>query len=242
MIALSWSRISDWRQCPGKFRLKYVEKVANMQGESDNVHLIRGRNVHKTLENYVIDKNNGILSDFCSLTEVERTKPLIDKIARQYIIHPEKQIAIDSNFEPVDWFSKDAWFRVIFDLIGWEKNIPGANGDKLFFGDYKTGKFAEYRGSMDEPGQLHYAALVGMSVWSQFKESTAVYIYVDHKRTIPLTINMEQRNILEEKLVNEHDEINEDIDAGNFPFKKNEYCKWCDATKEQCKHGGKRKK
>ena len=47
-MALSYSRLSDFNQCPRKFYLKYVEKAANfqMKQEDKSIHLVRGDNVH----------------------------------------------------------------------------------------------------------------------------------------------------------------------------------------------------
>lgn len=58
-IALSWSRLSDYQQCPLKFKLKYIEKDKMFkEDESQSPHLVRGSNVHKALENYVVQKQS----------------------------------------------------------------------------------------------------------------------------------------------------------------------------------------
>ena len=61
MISLSWSRISDFRQCALKFKLKYIDKVSNMllKDEDKGPQLIRGSNIHKALDEYVKTKLRG---------------------------------------------------------------------------------------------------------------------------------------------------------------------------------------
>jgi CRISPR/Cas system-associated exonuclease Cas4 (RecB family) len=216
--------MSDYRQCPLKFKGKYIEKWPNMmiKDEDKSVHLVRGGNVHKQLEKYVINKLKGEPSDV-TMPEVIGVIPLIDNIMANYQVTPERQIAIDENFKLVDWFSKDAWFRVIYDLIGF--------GKSLLLADYKTGKFADYGGSMEEPGQLHMSALVGMSLWPEFEQCDTVYIFVDHKKTIPIKFNKSDVEPMKEKLIEEHAIINNDKE---FKATKNQYCKWCQATRQQC--------
>lgn len=231
VMALSYSRITDFRTCPLKFRLKYIDKAPNFSEDSSkSPHLVRGTNVHKGLENYIIKKNAGEENIRQStLDEVEKTKPLIDNLMGFYKIHPEHQIAVDENFKLVDWFSKEAWFRVIYDMIGF--------GQDLLVGDFKTGKLTDYSGSLQEPGQLHLAGLIAMAVWPKFQEVRSMYIYVDHKKTIPVNLNREEHfELLKSKLVAEHNQINAEQD---WEPCVNDFCKWCPATKNQCSYSRK---
>src|SRR5574340_274288 len=232
VVALSWSRISDYRQCPHKYGLKYVEKAPNFKEDEStkSPHLIRGSNVHKALENYVIKRKAGEQGiPASSLPEVESTKPFIDGLFNSYQLHPEMQIAVDDKFKQVDWFSRDASFRVIFDLIGF--------GHNLLIGDYKTGKLSDYSGTMAQPGQLHMSTLIAMALWPQFEEADNRYIYVDHRRTIKLVLNRTNHfEPLKEKLIEEHAAINADI---VFTPKKNQYCCYCAATPAQCQNSKK---
>jgi RecB family exonuclease len=231
MIALSYSRISDYRTCPGKFRLKYIDKLPNFyEDASKSPHLIRGGNVHKALEAYVIKKKVGENDiPVSSLKEVEETKPLIDNIMDIYEYHPEHKIAINEKFELVDWYSKEAYFRLVADGVGFS--------DHLLLTDYKTGKVTDYSGSMEKPGQLHFSALIGFSVWPQFSVCKTLYIFVDHKIPYPQSFNREQHfERLKEKLIVEHEIINADK---NYEFKPNQFCHWCPADNSQCFHSRK---
>lgn len=232
MIALSYSRLSDYRQCPLKFRLKYIDKVPNFQIDqaNKNPHLVRGENVHKGLENYVIKLRAGESNIRPStLKEVEDTKPLINHLMKSYELFPEHQLAINSRFEKVDWFSKDAWFRVIYDLIGF--------GPNLLIGDYKTGKLTDYMGSIDKPGQLHLSALVAFALWPEYDVVHASYFYVDHKKPVSIVLHRNEHfEPLKTQLQTEHDQVNSECEWGP---KVNEFCKWCDATKDQCAYSRK---
>lgn len=225
MIALSYSRLSDYRQCPRKFFLKYIEKAPNfIEDSSSNPHLVRGSNVHKALEMYVVKKKSGQTEiPPSSLPEVERTKPLINNLMANFEIYPEMQIAINKDFKQVDWFSKEAWFRVIVDILGF--------GKQLFFGDYKTGKVTDYSGTMEKPGQLHLSSLVGMALWPTYEEIINIYLYVDHMKKVDLRLTRDSYEPLKKKLIEEHDQVNSET---AFCETQNEFCKWCAATKDQC--------
>jgi len=225
MMALSWSRISDYRQCPHKFKMKYITKEKNfiLDQKDKNYALVRGGNIHKALENYVKDRLAG-LNPSVTMPEIIRTQPFIDDVMANYNVIPESQIAIDENFNQVSWYDKSAWFRVIYDLIGFGKN--------LLLTDYKTGKLADYSGSVDELGQLHMSSLVGMALWPEYEDCSAIYVYVDHTVVIPCLLNRaETFEPMKEQLIKEHAAINADEE---FRASKNQFCKWCEAIKEQC--------
>lgn len=227
--ALSWSRVSDYRQCPHKFRGKYIEKWPEFKvlDKDKNPHLVRGDQVHKQLQKYVRLKLDGIPTEsVVFLPEVDQTIPLINGIMDNYGVIPEQQIAIDENFQRVNWFSDDAWFRVIIDLIG--------HGQDLFLGDYKTGKMNDYSGSLKELGQLHMTAVVGMAIWPEYDECSSLYIYVDHKKTVPCKLRREDAfETMRERLQEEHALINDDDE---YVERKNQFCKWCDALPAHCVH------
>ena len=54
-IALSWSRLSDYLQCPLKFKLKYLTKEFPPEDFEKSVHLVKGAQYHKQLEDYVLE-------------------------------------------------------------------------------------------------------------------------------------------------------------------------------------------
>lgn len=231
MIALSWSRISTYRQCPLKFKLEYLDKAPNFAFDGDqNPYFIRGKNVHAALEKYVIDKLSGVATKKSSLSEVEDTKPFIDRFLAAYdTIKPESQIAMNSNWQEVSWFAKDAYMRAIFDLIALRK------GDGQIV-DYKTGKYRHYEGDAKSPGQLHLSAAIALTLYPEVDTIRTVYAFVDHKKTIVQTFTQDDRELLVTHFKNEHILINEDT---TFKPKVNQYCKYCPATKEQCPYSKK---
>lgn len=228
-MALSHSRLSDFNQCPRKFHLKYIEKAPNfqMKQEDKSVHLIRGDNVHKALEAYLVKRKAGEQNiGPSSLPEVEQTKVLIDKYIELFGIdnvHPEAQVSINDQWKKVEWFDKDSYYRAIFDLI--------CLGDEVVvIGDYKTGRFKDY--SPDNGmGQLELSSAIALSLWPVEQVKTA-YFFVDHKKSIQKSYTADDRNRLVDHFEAEHVKVNAEE---NFDPKQNQFCGWCDATKDQCK-------
>lgn len=234
-LALSHSRLQDFNQCPLKFQLKYIEKAKNMLIDDNNksIHLIRGQNVHKALENYLIKRKTGQKPEelkSSNLNEVNATVPLIENYINFFGIdnmHPEKQICVGDKWEEKTWFAKDAFYRGIFDVIG-------ISSDVAFIGDYKTGKFTDYT-PPNGYGQLELSAAIALSIFDVETVNTS-YLYVDHKQVTSKKYTQQDRIRLVEHFTEESAKVNAEKD---FDPKKNQFCRWCDATADQCQFGTK---
>lgn len=229
-MALSHSRLSDFNQCPRKFKLKYLDKAQNMLIDEGNksVHLVRGNNVHKALETYVVKRKDGLEANLeysRNLPEVNATVPLIEKYIDAFGIqnvHPERQVCISADWNQDEWFSKKAYYRAIFDLISLAPNVA-------VISDYKTGKFTDYTPD-NGYGQLELSAAIALSIFDVEKVNTE-YLYVDHKKTIVKTFDQSDKSRLIAHFNAESDKVSAEK---VFDPTKNQFCRWCDATKEQC--------
>lgn len=232
-IALSWSRLSDYNQCPLKFKMKYIDKSSIFkEDDSQSPHLVRGSNVHKKLEDYVVQKlSNGQLEvKITSLPEVESTKPFVDRFLNNYAtVIPETQIAVNKNWERVEWFSRDAYYRAIFDLIALRPS-------DVAIIDYKTGKIRDYDGGPSGKGQLHLSGAIALNLWPDVPTVSTTYAYVDHKHTIPKTFSQDDRKALTEHFDAEHAKVNSDRE---FKPTVNEFCKYCPVTRKDCPYSRK---
>lgn len=227
-MALSHSRLSDFNQCPRKFYLKYIEKAQNfqMKQEDKSIHLVRGDNVHKALEGYLVKRKCGESNiPDSSLPEVQQTRPLIEQYIRAFGIdnvHPEAQISIDDQWRRVEWFAKDSYYRAILDLICLAPTVA-------VIGDYKTGKFKDYAPA-NGMGQLELSSAIALSIF-EIQEVKTIYFFVDHKKTIQKHYTQADKNKLVDHFTNEHDKVNGEK---KFDPTRNEFCSYCEATKAQC--------
>lgn len=223
-IALSWSRWSDYDQCALKFALKYVRKAPNFQEDpkKKSVHLQRGENLHKQLEDFAIWRLTGSKGDMPNMSpETTPLAPMIDRlIATSEFVLPETQMAVNSQWQKIEWFDKKAHYRAIMDLIAGRTNHG-------ILWDYKSGKYAPYA---DECGQLHLssAMVIKMKGWDYVDTS---YLFLDSKQ--PSTIRVTQDEV--PKIIQIFDERHARVNAEvNWPAKQNANCQWCQATKDQC--------
>lgn len=229
-MALSHSRLSDFNQCPRKFQLKYIEKKPNFKDDGTSPHLIRGTNVHKQLENYVVKVNAGEQGiRVSSLPEVETGKVLAASLFKTYsTVLPEAQVAINDQWKQSEWFGKDAYYRAIYDVIC-------LRTDEVMIVDWKTGRFVEYTPPSGY-GQLELSAAIALNLWPDVKEVHTVYAYVDHRKTIKKTYARNDGPRLVEWFEKEHIKVNAEE---NFDPKTNNFCRWCPATKVQCPYSRK---
>ena len=230
-MALSHSRLNDFQQCPLKFKLKYIDKAPNFKMDDANksIHLVRGDNIHKALEKYVIQRKSGIAAyDLkSSLKEVRDTVPLIEKYIKTFGLpntFPESQISVNDQWKQVEWFSKQSYYRAIMDLIC-------LSDSAAFIGDYKTGKFTDYTPPSGY-GQLELSAAFALSIYP-VDEVVTTYLYVDHKQAVTKKYNQNDRI----RIVEHFDALHEEVNAEqNFCPTKNRFCHFCEATKEQCNY------
>jgi len=233
-LALSHSRLNDYQTCPLKFRLKYIDKLPIFSIDMDKApHLVRGSNIHEALEKYVIKRSAGQKEIRVSMPEVIKTIPFIDKLYAAFSqIDPEAQIAVDKNWNPCDWFGAEAYYRAIFDCICRSKD-----GKSVLIVDWKTGKVRDYT-TLDGYGQLALAACIALSLFPNCEEVSTMYVYVDWGKTVHKTY---KRDRLEE-LRAHYDAQSVNVNADEeFPAKSNQFCKWCECSKDECQFSRKLK-
>lgn len=221
MISLSWSRLTTYNQCPLKFHLQFISK--SFPEEEKSIHLIKGEQLHKQLEDYVIAKNGGAPMPLGFSPPVKETLPYVDKLFSLYDqVYPEAQVSCGADWKPVEWFDKRSKYRAIWDVIG-------LRDDTCFIGDYKSGKMYPYGSTY---GQLHLSAVIALNRFDNVPEVTGAYIYIEHKRVMPIKVTREELPKVQDHFDNEFDKVQKETKWDPTP---NEYCKWCPATKAQCK-------
>ncbi len=223
-IALSYSRLSNYEQCPRQFQSKYITKT--YPDDSDNPYFIRGNKIHKQLDEYVkaMAMATETFSNFPDLSpEAANAVGIIESVYSNYTdIWSEQQIAVDENFNEISWFSKAAFYRVIYDLMA-------INGDKALLLDWKTGKVREYD---DKPtGQLHLAAAICMAIKPEVDEVTTAYAFLEHKHTLAKTFYREDLPDMLEPFQKAYINVNDDKE---FKPTVNKYCYFCKIDPSEC--------
>jgi CRISPR/Cas system-associated exonuclease Cas4 (RecB family) len=221
-IALSFSRLSDYEQCPLKFKQKYIEK--SYPDDSNNPAFAKGNAIHKQLEDYVVYLSSTDKDNKPSMTTVtQAVTPMIDKLytASNGNIFPEKQIAVDQNWEACTWFDPPhvVKYRAIIDCLVF------LNDEELLIIDWKSGKVREYE---DGPTtQLKLTAVILFSLYPKIETITSSYMFVEHKKTVSVKFSRDQLEDMRAAFDDAHKTVNL---ATDFPHKKNRYCNWCLST------------
>lgn len=220
MIALSWSRLSTFQQCPRQFHLKFITK--SFKEEEKSIHLVKGEELHKQLENYVLAKNGAQAMPLGFSPEVRDALPYVDKLFTLYdSVHPEAQVACTVDWKPCEWFAKETAWRAIWD-------VAGLKSQTCFIGDYKSGKIYPYGNGF---GQLHLSAAIGLGRFEDVPEINTAYIYLEHKKITPVKVTRADLPAVRAHFDKEFEKVQNEVKWDPIP---NDNCKYCPATKAQC--------
>ena len=233
MIALSWSRLSTFMQCRRKFYLQFISK--SFREEEKSVHLIKGAELHKQLEDYVLARQGQAVMPIGFSPSVQSALPWVDRLFTLYeSIHAEAQLAATITWSPTEWFAKDTAWRSIWDITGLQPKT-------CFIGDYKSGKVYPLALA---PGQLHLSALMGLHRFQDVPEVTAAYVYIEHQKVDPIRVTRNPSGDLDSRgrPVPHMAEVQTYFESWfekvqlekNFDPTANDNCKYCQATRAQC--------
>lgn len=200
----SYSRFNTWKQCPGKAKLLYIEKLK----EPSSPALDNGQKKHTELEYYL--KGYSPLPKWVHENSVSYAEGLK---ARKAV--PELQVAFNDKWQPVEWFAKNAWARIKIDVI------DNSEQDTCAIKDWKTGKIRE--GEYDD--QLELYGLTGLLMFPNKLKATAELAFPELGVVLPnSTYHREQQatllNLWESRVAPMLDDV-------TFEYTPNTYCKYC---------------
>lgn len=215
-IALSYSRLSCYEQCPRKFEAQYISKIYPFDG--NNPHFIKGKKKHAQLENYIKCENDPTMIQQRYDGDVLDATKIIDRLrAAGYTIEAEHQLAVSEGYLPVGWFDKSVIWRSIADFIAQKRN-------KAVVGDWKTGKFRDYDGK--KTGQLHLSAGIVFAHMPHIDVVDTAYFFIEHKKSI---VRRFTREMFETNLMIPFADALIDVNQeSEWAPKRNQFCGWCD--------------
>lgn len=213
-MAMSYSRLSTFEQCPAKFDYLYVTKLVRDAGSEASEY---GNRVHEVLEKYGKDKldlnNIGIEGK----QTLQRWGPIVDSIkhksGKKYY---EFNMAVDQDYRPVDWFSSMAFLRAIADVLV-------VDGDVAYCLDYKTGKVRE------NPTQLQLFAAMVFWHFPEVETVKTSFIWLKFDELTNASYQRKYLSALWEGLKPRFDKVQETIELGVFDTKPSGLCPWCPA-------------
>src|SRR6478609_9926512 len=176
MIAWSHSVLESVETCAWRhYQTKVLKSVIDTPGEA----MMRGRAVHKSMENRV--KHGKPLTP-----ELIKHEPLVQRlidISKGGRLEAETQMALDQNYKPTSWFGKQTWVRSITDL----SILKGA---RAFVADWKTGKR-----KTEATTQLQLSSVVMFATHPELEEVRNSFVWLDEPDpTLRLTVETYTRD------------------------------------------------
>jgi hypothetical protein len=203
--AWSYSRIESSETCARKF---WHLSVAKDIKEEESSYQIEGKETHVAFAKLV---KSGIALPL----HLRHHGPVLTKIAGmpgEKVV--EQQIALNANWQPTDWFAKDAWLRVISDLTQ-------LNGPSALVWDWKTGR------PKDDFTQLRLNAAVTMHLAPEIEQVRMNYYWT---KTRQITSDKMVRADLPEfwgSMLKRVQTYQSRFDRNDFPPNPNPFCKGC---------------
>lgn len=205
LIAWSYSRLSNYEQCPRKYwHLSVARDITEEKGEAADY----GDEVHKSFAKFF---KHGIELPL-HLRQYQSQLEQIAKAPGDKIV--EQQIALNASFEQVEWFSKDAYLRVISDLTQ-------HNGTHAVTWDWKTGKPPREQ----DFTQLELNAAVTFHLGKEIQSITMAYFWIKTKKVEPKTIKREKAADVWSALLPRVQRFQNAYAANDFPPRQNYLCR-----------------
>lgn len=152
----SFSRYSDYKTCPLKFKLKHLMKVAEPKSDA----MQKGIDAHNDAEKYIkgiLPKLPAVLSGLKS--EFEKMRKMFK--AKKLPMLVEDNWAFDINWDESQWNNwAECWVRIKLDAAHYvERNV-------MFVTDWKTGRPNDYN-NVEYMEQMELYALAALLLSAQ---------------------------------------------------------------------------
>ncbi len=222
LIPWGHSRLEDFERCPRLFQEKYLTK--KIRKESSPA-MEAGIKDHKLLERHI--RVGTKLPE-----RLAWAGQIVNRIAgtQPDELSAEKELALDWQDQPCEWFGKSVQVRAKLDLFS-------IRGDEALVLDWKTGK------RKDAPEQLEIFAGVVVKAYPKIQKVHTMFAWT--------AIQEVDSEVFErphaEDLFEEHkirgvaiSNMSERFGRKPWPAIKNNRCKWCPVRPTRCSHAEER--
>lgn len=170
----SFSRYSDYRQCPLKAKLKHLDRIQ----EPPNAAMARGSEVHSRIEQYIKGQLTRLPADLKPVAdELKSLKAKFKKLSQTMLV--EDTWAFTKDWEETAWNDwANCWLRIKLDCA------HHADDTTLVVTDWKTGRFRPELND-DYVEQLELYALAALLLHEHIEEVQPRLVYVDHGQVYP---------------------------------------------------------
>lgn len=207
-LAWSYSALNAYETCPHRY---YVTKVTKEIKEGQTEATIWGNEVHKALELRVTGK--APLPE--RMAQFEPIAATVVKRAAGGRIEAESKMALTKAFKPTTWFAPDVWVRGITDFTIHK-------GDKMFVGDWKTGK------PTPASAQLKLTAAMTFALKPGIKTVINAFVWLKTGGITAEVFQREDAPAIWQEFAPRVQRIEHSIKDDNWPKRPSGLCKaWC---------------
>jgi hypothetical protein len=209
-VVWSHSALKDYENCPRKYHEVRVLKKHKFE-ETEQTRY--GEQFHKAAEDYLKGKPLPKEFDFI--------KPTLDALfSKKGVKHGELKMAVTTDLQPCDWFSKKVWVRGIADLIIIDDE------DKLaWVVDYKTGS-----NKYPDRDQLDLMSLLVFAHFPQVEFVNSALVFVIKESMTKHKVTLEDSDSLWWGYRQRVSRIESSLDTGVWNPKQSGLCPWCPVT------------
>lgn len=170
----SFSRYSDYRQCPLKAKLKHIDRIH----EPPNDAMARGSAIHELAEKYIKGELKRFPAELKQVeAELKMLKDKFKKISQTMLV--EDTWAFTKHWEETAWDDwAHCWLRIKLDCAHHEDDTT------LVVTDWKTGRFRPDQNE-DYVEQLELYALAALLLHEHIEQVKPRLVYVDHGLVYP---------------------------------------------------------
>jgi len=209
-VVWSHSALKDYENCPRKYHEVRVLKKHKFE-ETEQTRY--GEQFHKAAEDYLKGKPLPKEFDFIKLT-------LDALFSKKGVKHGELKMAVTTDLQPCDWFSKKVWVRGIADLIIIDDE------DKLaWVVDYKTGS-----NKYPDRDQLDLMSLLVFAHFPQVEFVNSALVFVIKESMTKHKVTSEDSDSLWWGYRQRVSRIESSLDTGVWNPKQSGLCPWCPVT------------
>jgi putative RecB family exonuclease len=225
----SFSRYSDYKQCPLKAKLKHLDKI----NEPPNAAMARGSEIHTLAEQYIKGDRRNLPA------ELKQFKPEFAALRKQFKKSISGMVVEDTWAFTKDWTETqwDNWtqcfVRIKLDCAHHEDD------ETLIVSDWKTGKFRPEMND-DYIEQLELYALAALLLHPHIEQVKPRLVYIDQGIIYPDEDNplVFKRSEIEGLKKLWAKRIKAMVNDTTFAPRPNDKCRWCHYRNSNKENGG----
>jgi hypothetical protein len=216
-VAWSYSALTSFETCPRRY---YLTKISKQVVEPPTEATMWGNSVHKALETR-ITQNKSLPPS------MQQWEPVVAKVlSKGGKVEAEQKIALDRNLKQVTYFAPTVWVRGVTDFTI-------AKDDKVFIGDWKTGK------PTPESAQLKLTAAMTMAVKPWVNYVINAFIWLKDGSTTVEKFTRDDIPTIWQEFAPRVQRLEHAVAEQKFPPRPSGLCrKWCPVGKTLCEYCG----